>query len=90
MTAPTKLKEPEEIYIWIDMLINGCDKPVQLDGCEVLINYFENRKFKNDVPSEKEMRDYTVILRKFLKRKRGALRKRLFIERKNNGNNGKV
>lgn len=86
-----KLKEPEEIYFWIDKQIASSTKGIHLEACEVLIKYFESRKFKKDIPTTKEMRDYIIILKKFLKRKRGVLRKREFVERKNNGHtNGKV
>ena len=89
MAAEGKIKEYEEVYFWIDKIITGSDTLPQIDACQALIDYFEYRKFKKDIPTKKEMRDYTTILKKFIKRKRGAIRKRLFIERKNNGN-GKV
>lgn len=82
--------ESEEIYFWIDRLISGSDKPAQIDGCEVLVNYFEKRRFKKDVPAKKTMRDYTIILRKCIKRKRSVIRKRLQKEKKHNANSNIV
>lgn len=79
--------EAEEIYFWIDRLISGSDKPAQLDGCEALLNYFEKRKFKKEVPDKKTMRDYTIILRKFIKRKRDVIYKRVSKEKKHNSEN---
>lgn len=84
-----KLKEPEEIYFWIDKQIASSTKGIHLEACESLINYFEHRKFKKDIPAKKEMRDYIIILKKCLKRKKRVLWTRDFIERKNNGH-GKV
>lgn len=83
-------KESEEIYFWIDRLIGTSDKPAQLDGCEALVNYFEKRKFKKDIPAKKTMRDYTTILRKCINKKRNVLRKRLSNERKANENLGSI
>lgn len=83
------LKEAEDIYFWVDKQIASSTKGMHLEACEVLINHFEKCKFKRDIPTTKEMRDYIAILKKCLKRKKGVLRKREFDERKNNGN-GKV
>lgn len=90
MTDQLKLKEPEEIYFWIDKQIATSTKGIHLEACEVLVNYFETRKFKKDIPAKKEMRDYIIILKKCLKRKKRVLWTRGFIERKNNGTHGKV
>ena len=86
------LKEAEDIYFWVDKQIASSTKRIHLEACEVLINHFEKCKFKKDIPTQKEMRDYLIILRKCLKRKNTVLRKREFVERKNNGNGnyGKV
>ena len=88
--ADAATTESEEIYFWIDRLISGSDKPAQVDGCEALVNYFEKRRFKKDIPAKKTMRDYTIILRKCIKRKRSVIRKRMSKEKKHNADSNTI
>lgn len=80
-----KLKEYEDVYFKIEKIINGCDTIPQLEmfGDNFVI-LFHKKKFKRDTPSKEEHEKLTEQLSCLVRKKKNAVRNRMFHE-KNNG-----
>lgn len=76
-------KEYEEVKYWIEHHITTSMTIPQLEGCEALVEFFKKRKFKKDIPSQKEMDSMIEKLYNSIENKKDTLRQRKHREKKN-------
>lgn len=75
------LKEHEEIFLWIERNITFSDSLPKLNGCEVLVEFFRTRKFKEQ-PDKKKLQQLCKILTKSIEKKKANLHLRNHRENK--------
>lgn len=75
-------KEYEKAFYFIQRIISSCDCPVHIQICKELINQFKKKKFKKDIPTQKEQEDYTAQLEHGWHNKNNAIRWRVADEKK--------
>lgn len=79
-----KLKEYEDVYLKIEKIINSCDTIPQLEMCgDNLVDLFRKKNFKRDTPPKNEQEVMAEQLEEHVKKKKNAIRNRIFHERKN-------
>lgn len=75
-------KEYEKAFYFVQRIISSCDCPEHIQICEGLINNFRKRKFKKDIPTQEEHKDYTTQLEHSWHNKNNAIRRRVADEKK--------
>lgn len=79
---PFTPKEYEKAYYFVYRVIESCDDADQLNVCRDLVKLFGKKKFKRDIPSDKQMKDMVSELECLLTKKKNSVRFRKYYERK--------